>query len=184
MTLTVVKIGGSLYDLPELGLTLRRWLATLAASKVLLVPGGGPSADVIRTFDRVHALGEKIAHDLALRSLTLNAWFLAELFGVPVVDPCSSGWQGIALLDAHAFNRNAAVQQKLPACWDATSDSVAAVAAIVLHASELVLLKSTEEAEGLVDPLFSRLVEGEGFNVRIVNLRRWPGEPGAKAPGH
>ncbi len=174
MTLTVVKVGGSLYDLPDLGARLRNWLNTLTASKVLLIPGGGRTADVIREFDRVHGLGEKIAHELALRSLTLNAWFLAELLGgtVPVLDPRRAGWEGHALLDGFAFGQDEEVSMKLPACWEATSDSVAAVAAVVLQASELVLLKSIEEADGLVDPFFSRLVEGERFRVRIVNLRR------------
>src|SRR5437763_14345584 len=112
MMLTVVKIGGSLYDLPDLGPRLRDWLLTLTASKVLLVPGGGPTADVIREFDRVHGLGEQVAHDLALRSLTLNAWFLAELLGVPVLDPCGSAWEGLALLDGFAFGRNEDVRRK------------------------------------------------------------------------
>jgi aspartokinase-like uncharacterized kinase len=171
MTLTVVKIGGSLYDLPDLGPRLRSWIGSLNANRVLLVPGGGPTADVIREFDRVHGLGETTSHHLALRSLTLNAWFLAELLGLSVLDPCCAEWEGVALLDGYAFGQNVVVQEKLPACWDATSDTVAAVAAVVLHASELVLLKSCDEAEGLVDPLFSRLVEGAGFTVRIVNFR-------------
>ena len=48
-----------------------------------------------------------------------------------------------------------------------------AVAAIVLQASELVLLKSSDKGQGLVDAMFSRLVEGAPFNIRIVNLRHW-----------
>src|SRR5258708_38397420 len=179
MTLTVVKIGGSLYDLPDLGSRLRSWLGTLTSSKVLLVPGGGPTADVIREFDRIHGLGEKIAHHLALRSLTLNAWFLAELLGVPVLNPRRNDWEGVALLDGYAFGQDADVSLMLPACWDATSDSVAAVAAIVLQASELVLLKSSDEGDGLVDAMFSRLVEGERFTIRIVNFRRLQSEPEA-----
>src|SRR5207248_9110984 len=58
----VVKVGGSLYDLPDLADRLRRWLSALAAPRVLLVPGGGPTADVIRTFDQRHRLGEEASH--------------------------------------------------------------------------------------------------------------------------
>ena len=43
---------------------------------------------------------------------------------------------------------------------------------LALRASELVLLKSSEETAGLVDPLFSRLADGARFAIRIVNLRR------------
>ena len=36
----VVKVGGSLFDWPELGPRLGRWLKTLPSNRVLLVPGG------------------------------------------------------------------------------------------------------------------------------------------------
>src|SRR5688572_14807390 len=75
----VVKVGGSLFDLPNLAARLGAWLAELGTPQVILVPGGGATADVMRDFDRLHQLGEEKAHWLALRSLTLNAHFLTEL---------------------------------------------------------------------------------------------------------
>ena len=60
----VVKVGGSLFDLPGLGPCLRRWLDGLDGD-VILVPGGGPTADVVRTFDRRQVLGQEKAHWLA-----------------------------------------------------------------------------------------------------------------------
>src|SRR5262249_50947889 len=75
----VVKVGGSLYDLPGLGARLRAWLERLPSREVLLVPGGGPAADVVRDLDRLHRLGEEAAHWLALRALSVNARFLAAL---------------------------------------------------------------------------------------------------------
>jgi 5-(aminomethyl)-3-furanmethanol phosphate kinase len=186
MTLTVVKIGGSLFDLPDLATRLRSWLATLDAGRILLVAGGGATADVIREFDRIHGLGEETAHDLALCSLTLNARFLGKLLGpsVPVLNPeRGNAWQGVALLDAHAFCQREESARELPACWDATSDSVAAYVAIALGAAELILLKSTDAGEvrnwseasrsGLVDPLFHEIIAGSTLLVRMVNLRRW-----------
>ena len=75
-SVVVVKVGGSLYDLPDLGSRLRAWLTEqCAGDDVVLVPGGGGTADVIRHFDRVHGLGEETSHWLALRALTLNAQF-------------------------------------------------------------------------------------------------------------
>jgi aspartokinase-like uncharacterized kinase len=172
MKLTVVKIGGSLYDMPGLAARLQTWLKTLAARRILLVPGGGPAADVIREYDRVHGLGEKAAHELALRSLTLNAWFLSELLGgLRVLDPLHADWDGLALLDAHAFCRHEEVSAQLPACWEATSDSIAAATALVLNALELVLLKSTDESAGLVDAVFPRLASRAPFAIRMVNFR-------------
>src|SRR5437763_15200228 len=107
--LIVVKVGGSLYDLPDLGPRLAAWLETLAGP-TLLVPGGGTTADIVRDLDRCHGLGEAISHDLALRALTMNAWFLAALLrrtplgNVPVRNPLSSPLiDRVSLLDAHAF---------------------------------------------------------------------------------
>jgi aspartokinase-like uncharacterized kinase len=184
--LAVVKVGGSLYDLPDLGLRLRAWLKALPWPRVLLVPGGGPTADIIRDFDRTHALGETAAHGLALRSLTLNAWFLSALLGVSVWDAAGAFVdEGVCILDAQAFCASD-TSGALPACWETTSDSVAARVAVVLGAEELVLLKSVTLPEpgdwweagqqGFVDPLFAATLASGGLSslrVRAVNLRAW-----------
>ncbi len=190
----VVKVGGSLYDLPDLAGRLGAWLATLAAPRVMLVPGGGAAADVVRDLDRRHRLGEAVAHELALRAMTLNAWFLSSLLApvaglLPVDNPlvCPPSAR-LTLLDAHAFAAADAARHPgaLPACWDATSDAVAARAAVVLGADELVLLKSADLPQpcdwaeagrrGVVDPVFVRLVlAAPGLRVRVVNLRCFRG---------
>src|SRR5262245_19403362 len=81
----VVKVGGSLYDLPDLGPRLQRWLDALHTRSILIVPGGGALADAVRDLDQIHGLGEETAHWLALRALTLNAYFLAALLPGAVV---------------------------------------------------------------------------------------------------
>lgn len=186
--LVVVKVGGSLYDLPDLGRRLRAWLARLDAAQVLLVPGGGATADAVRAFDRRHALGEEAAHWLALRALTVNAHFLQTLLpGAEVVaQPSARG--ALSVLDAYAFGRaDDGLPGCLPHCWDVTSDAVAARAAVVARAERLVLLKSVtvpaglawEEAErrGLVDAWFARvLAQSPGtLTVSAVNFRALPG---------
>src|SRR5262249_44601830 len=106
------------------------------------------------------------------------------LGSLPVCNPLFSPLPDhISLLDAHAFWTDDARDHPdvLPVCWDATSDSVAARAAVVLGASELVLLKSVTIAEpydwtevarlGVVDPVCFRLLSGALPRVRIVNLR-------------
>src|SRR5437763_17043375 len=74
--LRIVKVGGSLYDLPDLGPRLRAWLGP---TRTLIVPGGGPTVEAIRVLDRVHGLGDEAAHWLALHALSVNARFLARL---------------------------------------------------------------------------------------------------------
>jgi len=178
----VVKVGGSLYDWPDLGPRLRAWLAALAPAQALLVPGGGPAADVIRALDRRHALGEEASHWLALQALSLNARFLQALL------------PGAVIVDAYEFARQDEGRPgALPHTWDVTSDSVAARVAQVNGARRLVLLKSTDFPEGidaeeagrrgLVDTYFAR-AQGGG-EVFALNLRGWrPGsDPLAGATG-
>ena len=76
---TVVKVGGSLFDLPDLRQRLQSYLARFDADKVALVPGGGATADAVRAFDRVHRLGEETSHWLAIQALSVNARFLQTI---------------------------------------------------------------------------------------------------------
>jgi aspartokinase-like uncharacterized kinase len=181
----VVKVGGSLYDLPDLGPRLRAWLSALSGRGVLLVPGGGATANLVREFDRRHQLGEETSHWLALKALSLNALFLAALLpgsrvtadvaDVKGPDPCVLDAYRFALDDEHRPGR-------LPHTWNVTSDSVAARAAVAAGASRLVLLKSASLPEGidwteagrrgLVDPYFAEATDHE-VTVEIVNFREW-----------
>lgn len=186
----VVKVGGSLFDWPELGPRLRQWLAAQPTRAIVLVPGGGPTADVIRQLDERHRLGEERSHWLALRAMALNARFLLELLpnGVVVehLKDCAANWRENAfpILDAHAFCLDDGGQPGcLPACWAVTSDSVAARAAVVAGARRLVLLKSADlpartswkraQDLGFVDVHFGKAM-GDQLDVQVVNLRSWP----------
>ena len=178
----VVKVGGSLYDLPDLGERLRGFVASLAAPR-LVVPGGGATADVVRAFDRDHGLGPTAAHWLALRACTMNAWFLHGLLSTSQVVEDPRLCPALGVLDPHAF----AVADEgragcLPHVWEATSDSVAARVAEFAGA-DLVLLKSVDVTgdweraarEGFVDPVFPGIVARAALRVRAVNLRTWAG---------
>jgi aspartokinase-like uncharacterized kinase len=179
----VAKLGGSLYDLPDLRPRLCRWLAAQDAPSVLLVPGGGMLANAVRELDARHGLGEEAAHWLALRALTLAARFLAELLPGSVMVSHPREWRhdSLAVLDPHAF----AVADEgnwgaLPHSWTVTSDSLAARAACVAEVRRLVLLKSVtipkdidwhEAAQrGLVDEYFAMALKN-GMDVQAVNLR-------------
>lgn len=185
----VVKVGGSLFCLPALGQRLHAWLTQLGIPRVLLVPGGGPAADAIRTLDRWQALGEEASHWLALRAMAVNAHFLARI--VPQgrvagsLAECPGLWQSglIPILDAHAFAVTDEGQPgSLPHRWEVTSDSIAARVAVVAHAGRLILLKSTDIApgtdwgeagrRGLVDGYFGEVIRGSGMGVEVVNFSK------------
>jgi aspartokinase-like uncharacterized kinase len=183
----VVKVGGSLFTLPDLGPRLRRWLDAHAPPETLLVPGGGPAANVVRELQRVHGFNDETAHWLALRAMTLNAQFVAALLpGTCVIDGPDLAelvWeQGRRpVLDALAFcESDEADPDHLPHTWAVTSDSVAARAAVLLG-GDLVLLKSATPpagdvaawaACGYVDAWLPRVAGG--LTVRAVDLREGP----------
>jgi len=189
----VVKVGGSLFDLPDLGQRLQAWLSRQGAARVFLVPGGGPTADCVRDWDRRHHLGETRAHWLALRALTLNAHFLAGVLpqsqviqhlsrpDMPHLE-AAQGCRLVPIVDMYDFAFDDEQHDgHLPHSWDTTSDSLSARVAERLSAQRLVLLKSVTidpgidwkkaAGRGLVDAFFAEIVQRARLRVEIVNLR-------------
>ncbi len=196
----VVKVGGSLFDLPDLGPRLRAWLGALETRAVLLVPGGGPTADVVRAFDRVHSLGQETSHWLALHALSVNAHFLAALLAplpavlIEEVEAAPAWWQAgaVPVLDACRFVlKDEGRPGALPHHWSVTSDSIAARAAVVAEARRLVLLKSVTVPEGTswadasqagwLDGYFPTAI-ARGLEVCCVKFRSSSFDPTAGQP--
>jgi aspartokinase-like uncharacterized kinase len=190
--LIVAKVGGSLYDLPDLAARLRGWIASRQPSRLLLFPGGGSLADAIRRFDEVHGLGEETSHWLAIEALSLAARFLGEVLPearlLPRIPDPSDG-RGPFILDPLPFFRKDEDKHgRMPHQWNVTSDSLAVRVAACAWAAELVLLKSvaydsTDVVEaskkGVVDPYFPMALNKASdapavCRFRTVNLRQWP----------
>ena len=184
--LTVLKVGGSLFDLPDLRARLQRYLDEQTGGRLLLVPGGGPTAQLVRGFDACHGLGEETAHWLALRALTWNAHFLAGLVpAARIVDHPRDTVGCVSVLDAFAFfsrDEHEHPECRLPHTWAVTSDALAARAAVVGGAARLVLLKSvtipremawTEAGRlGFIDVVFAGVVRTTpALVVEAVNFR-------------
>jgi aspartokinase-like uncharacterized kinase len=169
----VLKLGGSLYDLPALPARLRELVALVPGEPLLIFPGGGPTADLVRTWQPRFGFEDDAAHHLAIAALDLNAQLLTTLcpewpqLTEPMTRP---------LLDAEPAVRVLAPSRTLawlesehpdiapPHTWDVTSDSLAAWVAVTLGATELILAKSVScprgepvtraMQRGLVDPYF------------------------------
>jgi aspartokinase-like uncharacterized kinase len=183
--LVVVKVGGSLFDHPRLGSGLRAYLEGLDAEYVLVVAGGGPFTDAIRELDRVHGLGEEIAHRYALRACELSQRFLGRLLGSMASTNCPTWWRfsrRVLLLNLRYFlERYERDIRPVPHTWELTSDSIAAYAAAFGRA-RLILLKSVDvpagtpwdeaAARGWVDAHFPTVVAEHGLAVELVNFRR------------
>jgi aspartokinase-like uncharacterized kinase len=137
----VVKVGGGL--LRTAGLAgLRRAceeVTEMACTRpVLVVPGGGPFADAVRTVDAQVGLADGVAHMLALRAMDQLGGLLSQF--LPGAEPLAEliAPQGLAVLQAApAFGG----RPDVPESWTVTSDSLAVLAAGAIGAQEAVLLK-------------------------------------------
>ncbi len=182
----VVKVGGSLFTLSDLGPRLQRWLNQQTPAHDVLLAGGGRWADAIREADARFGLGQQTAHALCVETLRVSARVLAALLpGSPLVIRLP---QLRTLLGAesrgswvfcpyHFLTRWEPRHhpRPLPATWEVTSDSISARLADVLGAGELVLLKSCAppvepSAGGYVDQHFA-IAAANLARVRQVNFR-------------
>jgi len=155
MNKTLLKLGGSLLDLPDVADRLLALLHRERISQAVIVVGGGPAADLIRNYDAQFQLSADASHRLAIEAMALNANLFTELHAdfssvadpqqlqrhaacVTVIDPVSM----LATLEAHL--KSQAAVPKLAPSWDTTSDSIAAWICQQLGIPKLVLLKSAD----------------------------------------
>ena len=173
--LRVVKLGGSLLDLPDLVGRLRAWLVQQPLGDTILVVGGAARVDAIRRTQKADGLTDSAAHWLAIRAMATQAEMLRSALPEAALltdifqarDASVRPVHGFGFSSPHRFMRDAltaTLATPLPESWDVTSDSIAARVAELCDADELVLLKSTpppaksfaELAElGYVDQFFT-----------------------------
>ena len=183
--LRVVKVGGSLFDLPDLGKRLTKWLDSLPPARNIFLTGGGRQVDEIRRRHTVEPLDEHAAHWMCIAVMNDTARWLSEHWNPAVfVEDLSkvSELQTPWILAPREWLQKVEPQQpgtRLPESWDVSSDSITARLAICLEADELVLLKSAEPPSndlqslaevGYLDRFFPQLA-AELPTVRMVNLR-------------
>ena len=126
----VVKIGGSLFsEVPRLVQEIGG-----ADRPVLVVPGGGQYADLVRML----SLPEEQSHWMAIAAMEQYAWYIA-VHGMETMDGIAPP-EGIRVLLPYRVMR---MEDPLPHTWDVTSDSIAAWVAHRLD-QPLLLLKSVD----------------------------------------
>ena len=184
---TVVKVGGSLYDLPDLRSRLQCWLLRYPTTRCSF-----RAADRLLTWCVVSIRRTAWVKNKPIgwrwRAATQRAFPGQAIAGGRVVDHPKQTTDGVAILNAHSYlggESESHSRERLPHCWSVTSDAIAARAAIVAEADRLVLLKSVtippdmdwEEAaeHGYVDEWFARTVQPAlpRLQVSAVNLRDW-----------
>jgi aspartokinase-like uncharacterized kinase len=166
----VVKLGGSLADKA----TLRPLLAELGAIRypIVVVPGGGPFADAVRTAQAHHGFSDLAAHRMALLAMAQYGLMLADLapkawclaWSAEAVQGELTRPTATPIVWLPDPSRDAL---ELEASWDVTSDTLALWLAARLSARRLVLVKSCPcpasrdlpalTAAGIVDTAFAAL---------------------------
>jgi aspartokinase-like uncharacterized kinase len=189
----VVKVGGSLFDWPELPDALRSWLAREPPALNVLLAGGGELAEAIRRADATLHIGEEAAHWLCIDALSITARLLAGLIGgewflvhklAVLKERIAVGSRETVVFDPREFlvhDEPGLPGEALPRNWSVTSDSIAARLAVLIGAEELVLLKSADAppslllsdfaTAGYVDRYFPQAMAEAKVRLSMLNLR-------------
>lgn len=188
----VVKVGGSLgRGRAPLRAIVRRLAVLARTRRVLVVPGGGVFADLVRRERRRLGLGAEAAHRMALRATDQYGLLLASLHpdaepvtGLAAARRVAAGGRLSILLPSALVDRAPSLERT----FRLTSDAIAAWVAGRTGAGRLLLLKSVpginlEVGERrvaallarrhIVDPLFPRLLPA-GIAVRVIDGRTVP----------
>lgn len=156
----VVKIGGSLFECPQLAAAFQHWSEAQARGWNVIVAGGGDLAEAIRRADQVHALGDEASHWLCIDALRTTSRLLAAVLGgLRLVESYadlaamlhSEQRPKEVVFDPYQFLHDVEPQlpgPALPQNWSVTSDSIAARLARGLGAVELVIFKAARQPPG------------------------------------
>ena len=126
----VMKIGGSLIDqVPGIARALLS-----SPCPVLIIPGGGPFANLVRT---LHAPDNE-SHWMAVLGMEQYGWYIAS-FGISSSPDLQVPERPTVLLPYALMQK----EDPLPHHWDITSDTIAAWVAYRLGL-DLVILKSVD----------------------------------------
>jgi aspartokinase-like uncharacterized kinase len=153
----------------------------------VVVPGGGPFADAVRTAQAATGFGESLAHRLALDAMDRMAQVFAAVepslsrvdepgdLGAVVAEGRIPVWSPIDLMAGHPA---------IAESWAITSDSLAAWLATAIRAKRLLVVKSVDPepgstpadwaAAGMVDEAFPAFARRFGGIVEILGPSRWP----------
>jgi aspartokinase-like uncharacterized kinase len=176
----VLKLGGSLLAIPDLMDRLEAVISRLRPSPVLIVPGGGAAADIIRVLDQKLGLSQEKAHRDAIAAMSYNAALLCRLNKslqlVKKHDEALNVWSEghSAVLDADSFlfgQPNHNNEDSLPASWDITSDSIAARTARQWQADRIILAKSCDAPETNLSALCQLGMIDRAFETSVGHVR-------------
>ncbi len=150
MPFCVVKIGGSLIG--QSRVIVSRLIEQSDKCGFLVVPGGGPMANLVRSLFRRYDLSQETAHWMAVLAMEQYAHFMADGTKAKLTQEIKNYPQGVKILLPYKMllEDDCGIEHS----WDYTSDSVAALVACRLGA---FMVKATD-------------VDGVMLNDRVVDV--------------
>lgn len=143
----VLKVGGSLAECPASLKKLCQELSVLAkAYRVLIIPGGGKFADIVREFDKTYGLSNTVAHKMAILAMDQYGLFLSDITPNAYVSYSLKETRNSVrdMLPIFLPSRFMFRKDPLEHSWDVASDTVAAYIAGVLPAKKLILVTDVD----------------------------------------
>jgi len=184
--LTVVKLGGSYAFSSD----LQGWLAAIAsnAGDIVLVPGGGPFADAVRSAQPRMGFDDDAAHHMALLGMdqygralaALNKRFTPAASIAGIRRALRAGNVPVWSPTEMVLKRN-----DIPRSWEVTSDGLAAWLACRIGARRVLLIKHVDPppdpiriedlvARGVVDRSFAAFLRDCAVEASIVGPAQRP----------
>ncbi|WXG40013.1 MAG: hypothetical protein WED07_04195 [Candidatus Freyarchaeum deiterrae] len=143
----VVRVGGSLSRSKLIMRKLFEELAVISKNhKLLVVPGGGPFADMVRRIYYKFNISEDAAHWMAILAMDQMGYFFSDFHpNIRVVDEIKEANQVTrGLIPVLTPSRIMIDEDPLPHSWDVTSDSIAAYIAHITGTKKLFILTDVD----------------------------------------
>lgn len=165
-----IKIGGSLYESEY----LKNWLDAISEysdRNIVLIPGGGPFADLVRATDKEFDLDQKKVHLMAVLAMQQYGMMLNSICPTMQLagnkQKIKNAWHSgkVAVWEPFEMVRN---ECTLEASWAHTSDSIAAWFASYMQIDQLLLVKSADKVISIKD--LSVLAEHECVDKKLPGL--------------
>ena len=176
----IVKLGGSLYNTPELNLWLKALASYSKQQAIVIVPGGGPFADLVRDAQALHHFDDKTAHHMAIISMKQFGLLLASL--EPKCQPLSLNKNESSALSVWLPEDSLLQESSIEQSWTISSDSLALWLANTLSASQLLLIKQVQplsssikelSQEGCIDHGFSTFFKSFSGKTKIIHSQHY-----------
>jgi 5-(aminomethyl)-3-furanmethanol phosphate kinase len=174
----ISKVGGSLFDLADLGDRIRQAITHLEPANNVLIAGGGEFTDLIAKAQTHHSLCDVETHWLCIKTLGVTASLLkallpeAKLTDQPL-ELADAAEPSLWILDTEQLLKNETASEAirlLPRDWTVTTDSIAAAVAVELQATELVLLKSTNCQPEAIQSLAQQHLVDSYFHIAAAPI--------------